>query len=251
MQPEVLARLGALAAEESASFMSAALMVNECVAETFDRSSTEAALEALARRYDDRETPWRFLKEDGFGGKPPADVIAGSRMDSLLETRRGLPITLAALISYLAEQSGQQTSGINFPGHFLIRVGQALVDPFRMATGSEADFLAALPEPAAAGNPFTVARTPDILLRMFNNLKYHFVSMAEFHRALEMVDCQLRVLPTSTALLFEQGEYWLRLGSVQGARTAFEQLAEGGDEAVAVMARRRLAELGDRQDTLH
>jgi regulator of sirC expression with transglutaminase-like and TPR domain len=130
-------------------------------------------------------------------------------------------------------------------------VGQALVDPFRMASGSEADFLAALPQGARTGNPFVVARTPDILLRMFNNLKYHFASMAEFHRALEMVDCQLRVRPASAALQFEQGDYWLRLGSVQGARSIFEQLVDCGDAAVALMAKRRLAELGDRQDIVH
>jgi regulator of sirC expression with transglutaminase-like and TPR domain len=86
---------------------------------------------------------------------------------------------------------------------------------------------------------------------MFNNLKYHFAARAEFHRALEMVDCQLRVLPASPALLFEQGEYWLRLGSVHGARAAFEQLAASNDAAVVAMAERRLADLGDRQDTLH
>ena len=224
--------------------------MNECISESFDRADTEERLAALARRYDDHATPWNFLKAEGYGGEAPVDVVEGSRVDSLLETRRGLPITLAALIAFLAEQSGQEAWGINFPGHFLVRVGQALVDPFRMTSGSEADFLKALPE-GGGGNPFAVARTPDILLRMFNNLKYHFASVAEFHRALEMVDCQLRVRPASAALLFEQGEYWLRLGSVQGARSAFEQLAAGDDDAIAMLAKRRLAELGDRQDTLH
>ena len=77
----------------------------------------------------------------------------------------------------------------------------------------------------------------------------------EFHRALEMLDCQQRVLPDSSTLCFEQGEYWLRLGSVEGARSSFTQAVELGrdreEDAAAAMARRRLAELGDRQDTLH
>jgi regulator of sirC expression with transglutaminase-like and TPR domain len=251
MREQALANLEALIAEEGAPFISAALAVNGCVSDTFDRAATEKLLATLAGRYDDRRTPWAFLRDEGFGGRSPADPVAGSCLDTLLETRCGLPITLAALVAFLAEQSGQSAAGINFPGHFLVRVGQALVDPFRMVARPEADFLAALPESARTGNPFTVARTPDILLRMFNNLKYHFVARAEFHRALEMVDCQLKVLPASPALLFEQGEFWLRLGSVQGARAAFEQLAGGSDDAVAAMARRRLDELGDRQDTLH
>jgi regulator of sirC expression with transglutaminase-like and TPR domain len=251
VREQTLADLESLAAEEGASFISAAMMVNECVADPFDRAGTEQRLAELAGRYDDRITPWKFLQEEGFGGQPPEDVVAGSRLDRVLESRCGLPITLAALIAFLAEESGQEARGINFPGHFLVRVGQALVDPYRMVSGSKADFLASLPEGARSGNPFAAARTPDILLRMFNNLKYHFVAVAEFHRALEMVDCQLRVLPTSAALLFEQGEFWLRLGSVQGARFAFEQLVAGEDAAVAAMAQRRLAEIGDRQDTVH
>lgn len=169
----------------------------------------------------------------------------------LLETRTGLPIALAALVAQVADASGQLAEGINFPGHFLVRVGQALVDPFQLVARTEAEFLASLPEDAGSTNPFAVARPADILLRMFNNLKYHFVACAEFHRALDMVDCQLCVLPEQPALVFEQGEYWLRLGSIQGARAAFEQASAGVDPAVAALARRRLAELGDRTDTLH
>mgnify|MGYP001828956087 CR=1 FL=1 len=255
MREGALADLSALAANEGATFMAAALAVTDCISEAFDRDATERELEALVRRYDDRLTPWAFLRQERFGGRSPADVVHGSRIDKVLETRSGLPIALAALLAHLAERSGQSAQGINFPGHFLVRVGQALVDPFQMVTRSEADCLASLPEDARARNPFVLARTSDILLRMFNNLKYHFVARAEFHRALEMLDCQQRILPESSTLYFEQGEYWLRLGSVEGARGAFKQAAALGsgreDDALAAMAQRRLAELGDRQDTRH
>ncbi len=255
MREGALAALAALAAEEGTTFMAAALAVNDCIVDPFDRAGTEQALERLSGRYDDRQTPWSFLREEGFGGRSPVDVVQGSRIDALLETRSGLPITLAALVAFVAERSGQAAEGINFPGHFLVRVGQALVDPFQMVTRSEADCLASLPEDSRVGNPFVRARPSDILLRMFNNLKYHFVTRAEYHRALEMIDCQQQILPDNSTLFFEQGEYWLRLGSVEGARTSFAQAVElggrGGEDAVAAMAERRLQELGDRQDTLH
>ncbi len=253
MREQALLGLSALADDEGTTFMAAALAVNDCISEQFDRAGTLRALDALTERYDDRRTPWSFLQEEGFGGRSPVDVVQGSRIDTLLETRAGLPIALAALIAHVAEVSGQTACGINFPGHFLVQVGQALVDPFQMVTRSEADCLSSLPEDARSGNPFARARPSDILLRMFNNLKYHFVSRAEYHRALEMVDCQQQILPGSSTLYFEQGEYWLRLGSVDGARSAFAQaVALGGqDDAVAAMAERRLSELGDRQDTLH
>ena len=255
MQHAALQELSVIAADEGSSFMAAALAVNACINDAFDRSATELALERLSDHYDDRLTPWAYLREEGFGGRSPVDVVQGSRIDVLLETRTGLPITLAALIAYVAERSGAPAEGINFPGHFLVRIGQALVDPFQMVTRSEADCLASLPEDSRLGNPFVRARPSDILLRMFNNLKYYYVARAEYHRALEMIDCQQQILPDSSTLYFEQGEYWLRLGSVEGARTSFTQAAELGgirdEDAVAAMAERRLAELGDRQDTLH
>jgi len=255
MREQALLELPALAADEGTSFMAAALAVNDCIHEAFNRTETERTLSRLAERYDDRLTPWSFLREEGFGGRSPADVVQGSRIDALLETRCGLPIAMAALVAHIAEASGQSAQGVNFPGHFLVRVGQALVDPFRLVTRSESDCLALLPEDARGGNPFVQARPSDILLRMFNNLKYHFVARAEYHRALEMIDCQQRIVPESSTLFFEQGEYWLRLGSVEGARSSFTQAVELGrdreEDAVAAMARRRLSELADRQDTLH
>lgn len=255
MHDRAFAGIEAVVADEGATFMSAALVVNDCVYDGFDRTGTVRALERLSDRYDDRQTPWSYLRDEGFGGHSPADVVQGSRVDALLETRAGLPITLAALVSHVAERAGQSTQGINFPGHFLVRIGQALVDPYQMVTRSEADCLASLPEDARQGNPFVPARASDILLRMFNNLKYHFIARAEFHRALEMLDCQQRILPDSSTLFFEQGEYWLRLGSVDAARTSFSHAVELGrnrqGDAAAMMAERRLMELGGRQDTLH
>ncbi len=251
MREEDRVRLSRFVADESASFMAAALLVGECVAADFDLIGAEARLTELQDRYDDRQTPWTFLREAGFGRRSPADVVSGSRIDVLLETRTGLPITLAALVAYLAGSSGQTAEGINFPGHFLIRVGQALVDPFQLIARTEAECLASLSEDARSTNPFVVARPADILLRMFNNLKYHYVARSEFHRALDMVDCQLCVLPEQPSLFFEAGEYWLRLGSIQGARAAFERASAGGDSGVSAMAQRRLTELGDRTDTLH
>ena len=83
MRDAALAQLPALAADEGATFMAAALAVNDCVNEAFDRTATEQALKALSDRYDDRLTPWAFLREVGFGGRSPADVVLGSRIDAV------------------------------------------------------------------------------------------------------------------------------------------------------------------------
>ena len=100
-----------------------------------------------------------------------------------------------------------------------------------------------------------MADSKSILLRMLNNLKFHYLSRAEFHRALEIVECQCRALPGNPGLRFEQGELWLRLGSIGGARRAFLETAriaaEQRSDAIGELARRRLAALQGRNDTLH
>ena len=58
----------------------------------------------------------------------------------VLETRRGIPITLAVLFTELARHVGLDAVGVPFPGHFLIKVrlhdGVAVIDPF---TGQSLD----------------------------------------------------------------------------------------------------------------
>ena len=80
--------LSALAADESTTFMAAALAVNSIVSDEFDRVGTERALGQLTGRYDDRLTPWAFLREEGFGGRSPVDVVQGSCIERSF-SRRG------------------------------------------------------------------------------------------------------------------------------------------------------------------
>lgn len=254
MQASTLDRLSLVAGDASATMMDAALAVNVCIAEDLDEAVVRERLAVLSSGFAGDE-PWVYLREAGFGGGAPADVVAGSRIDSLLESRRGLPIAMAALVTELAAAAGLEATGINFPGHFLVRVGRILVDPLALESRTESECLRMLPDDADRATAFAEAPPRDVLLRMFNNLKYFHVARAEYHRALDMVDCQLEVLPGHAGLVFEQGEYWLRLGSVRGARAAFERILAGdgieADPAMKTLAGRRLRELSGRADTLH
>ena len=75
------------------------------------------------------------FEEHGFAGN--ADDYynpLNSYIPALLETRRGIPITLTLLYKAIAEPLGLSVEGVNAPGHFLGRVksdeGPMLVDPF-------------------------------------------------------------------------------------------------------------------------
>jgi regulator of sirC expression with transglutaminase-like and TPR domain len=52
----------------------------------------------------------------------------------LLESRRGIPITLAIIYIELARTVGLDAEGVSFPGHFSIKInlheGPVVLDPF-------------------------------------------------------------------------------------------------------------------------
>jgi regulator of sirC expression with transglutaminase-like and TPR domain len=248
--------------DPDADEFAAALLVNRALDDTLDLAGLSGRVQRLIDDCSEPERPWLYLADLGFGGDADSyGVLDNSRLDWLLEQRRGIPISLGVLLIHLARSLGHAAVGINFPGHFLVRVNQQLVDPFRMIGTSESECLAGL---SAQGyergqNPpavdvFREASPLAVLQRMLNNLKYHFAQHSEWHRALDMIDLQLAVDPQSAALTLERGELWWRLGAVVSAREAFERavlLAEGRDAEIVNLAQARMRALGGDDRPLH
>jgi regulator of sirC expression with transglutaminase-like and TPR domain len=117
-----------------------------------------------------------FRVEQGFTGNL-VDYYHpdNSYIHRVLETRRGIPISLAVLLVELARHIGLDACGVSFPGHFLVRVdlhdGMVVIDPF---AGTSLD----LEELEARSAPFgselhellAPASAAQILTRMLNNL---------------------------------------------------------------------------------
>jgi regulator of sirC expression with transglutaminase-like and TPR domain len=76
-----------------------------------------------------------FFQEMGFRGNVNHyDDRRNNLLHAVLETRRGVPITLAILYTELAQQIGLRAQGVSFPDHFLVKVhmprGEVVIDPF-------------------------------------------------------------------------------------------------------------------------
>jgi regulator of sirC expression with transglutaminase-like and TPR domain len=76
-----------------------------------------------------------FFKELGFAGNVNHYYDRrNSLLPHVLQTRRGIPLTLALLYIELAQALGLQAQGISFPGHFLVKLhlpaGEVVIDPF-------------------------------------------------------------------------------------------------------------------------
>lgn len=174
-----------------------------------------------------------FLKDvKGLGGSTEEYYLPeNSYLDVVLETGRGIPITLAVIYLDVARRLGLDCEGVNFPGHFLVRVqsdsaaetdaeDQAavheplLVDPFAGQVVSWVECNALLqrsqgPDTKLADKHLAAATGRQILLRMLNNLKQLALSQEHWDVALrwseriQLVEPDLLMEHRDRALVYE------------------------------------------------
>lgn len=167
-----------------------------------------------------------FFQEQQFAGNVnDYHDRANSYLHRVLETRRGIPISLAVLYVELAREIGLKASGVSFPGHFLARVGMpqgdVVIDPFNGQSMSR-EALDAMLQPyrkrrgaaGAAAMPLALFLQPasprDTLARMLRNLK-------ELHRAADDERLLLAVQDRMVVLLPEAWEERRDRGLVHAA----------------------------------
>jgi regulator of sirC expression with transglutaminase-like and TPR domain len=154
-------------------------------------ASTETARLQRALRF--------FYVAQGFAGNRGAYYDPdNSYLHRVIETRRGIPITLAVLFAELARHVGLEVEGVSFPGHFLLRVdlheGTVVIDPF---TGASLDLAELGRRAEAHGASATQLLGPasahQILVRMLSNLRAIHVEQGR-RDLLDKVMERLRIL---------------------------------------------------------
>lgn len=126
-----------------------------------------------------------LFEEEGFrGNQDDYYNPLNSYLPSVLEQRRGIPITLSLVYKAVAERVELRVEGVNSPGHFLVRVktdeGWMMVDPFYgggVLTDREAferiEKVTARPVPRTR-RYLASATHPQWLSRMLVNLQHVF-----------------------------------------------------------------------------
>ncbi len=225
-------------------------------------SDVEAGLDDLCASCDSRLPPWQALDALGFtGNRDDYESLENSNLAWVLAHRRGIPITLAVVLIRVARSGGRRAAGVNFPGHFLVQVDDALVDPFVMQPVDIESLLERLPTESRRlprGRLFAHATPVSVGLRMLNNVKAVYSRGAVWDRTLDVVDAQLALAPEEPALHLERGELWHRLGLASPARASYRRALELVDASpsehgvlVRQAAQARLDELGGSDDVLH
>ncbi|MDP2321507.1 MAG: transglutaminase-like domain-containing protein [Acidobacteriota bacterium] len=177
--------------------------------------------------------------ELGFAGnREQYDDPRNSCLNEVMDRKKGIPITMALVYIEVARRAGLRAEGINFPGHFLVRVlhdlhsgnpGDGLiVDPFHGgAILNEADcrhLLSRVGE-GSAFEPSLLARATrrQVLVRMLNNLKRLYVKMHSFPQARATTDVLLALQPSSLADLKDRGLLAYNMNDFSHALRDFEE----------------------------
>ena len=201
-----------------------------------------------------------FFRDLGFGGNVNHFYDPdNSFLHVVLRTRRGIPISLAVLWLELAQGMGLSARGVNFPGHFMVKVnlprGQVVIDPFTGQSLSREDLAERL-EPYKRRNGlvddfdvpvglYLQAATPrDILARLLRNLKEIHRTQEDWLRLIAVQDRLLVLLPDAWVEYRDRGLAWAEVGDLRLAVADLETYVDKTDdpldrEAIA----RRLLEL--------
>jgi len=202
-----------------------------------------------------------FFQELGFAGNVNDYYDArNSYLHFVLQSRRGIPITLAVLYAEIASQIGLHASGVSFPGHFLVKLrmpqGEVVIDPFTGQSMSR-EALDALLVPyrrreGMTGDPqlslalFLQAASPrQIIARMLRNLKEIHRGNEDWRRLYAVMQRLVVLLPGAWEERRDRGLAAAELGSVREAvadlRTYLDNVPQAGDRFAI---NERLIELG-------
>ncbi|AGG34306.1 hypothetical protein D521_1740 [beta proteobacterium CB] len=174
-----------------------------------------------------------FYNELGFGPNPN-DFYApeNSYLHQIIESRRGIPISLAILMVELGQQIGLNIRGVSFPNHFMMRIslqqGEIIMDPLNGDSLSKNQLQEMLdPYLDAKGyrgelslplNIFLRASSSrEILSRFMRNLKMIYSEDERWERLLGIQERLVILLPDSTEEIRDRGLIFAQLEYVRPA----------------------------------
>lgn len=164
------------------------------------------------------------------------DDLQNVNLIRVIERRKGLPIALGLLYVILARAQGWTIDGLNFPGHFLVRLetdGMRLIlDPFRLGAEMAASDLRQLLKSVVgqraelAHDYYDAVSNREMLLRLENNLKKRLIEQEEYAQAVLVIEAMEALAPDEYRTLFDKAVLYVKLGHAKQAITALERYIE-------------------------
>ncbi|MBP5858684.1 transglutaminase family protein [Marivibrio halodurans] len=164
------------------------------------------------------------------------DDLQNANLIRVIDRRKGLPVALGILYITLARAVGIDAVGLDFPGHFLVRVDSGgerrVIDPFDGGAPRDAASLRGMLKTTLGADAelsqrhYEPAADKDVLLRLQNNLKLRLIQRQQVDRAAEIVDGMLTIAPERATLWREAGLLNAHIGNHRTAIAALETYIE-------------------------
>lgn len=178
-----------------------------------------------------------IIERHGYSGDHDTyDDLQNANMLRVIDRRRGLPVALGILFMHAARSQNWPIMGLNFPGHFLVRMDvegtRAILDPFNEGQVRTAvdlrDLLKATAGSAAELEPghYQPVTNRDVLLRLQNNIKLRHLSGHDVPKALEVLEAMRLFAPLEPSLWRETGLLEAHAGNLRDAIAALETFME-------------------------
>jgi regulator of sirC expression with transglutaminase-like and TPR domain len=145
---------------------------------------------------------------------------------------RGLPVAIGALYFALAHNRGWTVQGINFPGHFLIQLGQGqqrlLIDPSNGDELQAHDLRRLLKDTLGVHaelqhNHYQIVSPRQWVIRFYNNKKTALINHDRLHDALHVTEDLLQVAPYEPRLFYDAAVLATRLDRIKDAITYWDK----------------------------
>lgn len=230
----------------------------DAIAAEMKRAAALDSLRASDESLDACCDALRYVMAEKFGyrgDEETYDDLRNADLSEVIQRRRGLPVALSILYIHAARSLGWRIEGLNFPGHFVIRLygdrQAAILDPF--AGGSQRSIqdlrqlLKAQSNDKTEVKPehFAALESRQILIRLQNNIKVRRIQEGDLKGAERALQRMLWIAPNQVELWRESGILNIRLDNLLAARrslTRYLELAENDQQRQR--AARLLQELG-------
>ncbi len=186
-------------------------------------------------------------ENDYRGDNDSYDDPANADLMRVIDRRLGLPVALGILYIHAGRAQGWAVDGLDFPGHFLIRVqgedGSLVLDPFHRGRIADPPLMQDLlrrisGEQELRPDHVRPMRSRDVLLRLANNIKARAWKNGDVDRTATMLERMLLVAPDFAPAWRELGLVEEKRGRIRQSISATERfLVLSADEGAGLEAK--------------
>ena len=181
------------------------------------------------------------------GDRVTYDDMANANLVRVIDRKRGLPVALGLLYIHAGRANGWAISGVNFPGHFLVRLNgvvqggppPVMIDPFSGGQVMDEDAVTSLlarvqgmededeePTQDDLDRALAPVSARAVLLRLQNNIYSRATQARDLARADAILARMTAIAPRDATLWLERGRLDGETGSLMSARKAYARAAE-------------------------